>query len=72
MSPIVTANILVNDDGTVFSSDTATTQGAGFAAPIVSGVVSLMLEANPNLGWRDIQQIMACEAANYGEWRNVA
>ncbi|MCA9293633.1 MAG: S8 family serine peptidase [Phycisphaerales bacterium] len=29
------------------------------AAPIVAGVVALMLEANPNLTWRDVQHILA-------------
>ena len=32
--------------------------GTSFAAPIVSGVVALMLEANPELGWRDVQDIL--------------
>ena len=33
--------------------------GTSAAAPVVSGVVALMLEANPNLGYRDVQQILA-------------
>ncbi|MGP1677854.1 MAG: putative Ig domain-containing protein, partial [Burkholderiales bacterium] len=57
-----TSQILMGDDGTIFGSDTATTEGTSFATPIVSGVVALMLEANPNLGWRDIQQILAITA----------
>lgn len=36
--------------------------GTSFAAPIVSGVVALMLEANPLLGARDVQQILAASA----------
>lgn len=32
--------------------------GTSSAAPVVSGVVALMLEANPNLGWRDVQEIL--------------
>lgn len=39
-----------------------TTQGTSFAAPIVSGVVALMLQANRNLGYRDVQQILALSA----------
>lgn len=35
------------------------TIGTSFAAPMVSGVIALMLEANPNLGWRDVQGILA-------------
>jgi subtilisin family serine protease len=46
---------------------TTTTSGSGYtnsfggtsaASPIVAGVVGLMLEANPNLGWRDVQHIL--------------
>lgn len=33
--------------------------GTSLAAPVVSGVVALMLEANPSLGWRDVQGILA-------------
>lgn len=33
--------------------------GTSASAPIVSGVVALMLEANPNLGWRDVRLILA-------------
>lgn len=32
--------------------------GTSAAAPLVSGVVALMLEANPALSWRDVQQIL--------------
>ncbi|HEY1080665.1 MAG TPA: S8 family serine peptidase [Prosthecobacter sp.] len=32
--------------------------GTSAAAPIVSGVVALMLQANPNLGWRDVKEIL--------------
>ena len=32
--------------------------GTSASAPIVSGVVALMLEANPNLTWRDVQAIL--------------
>ncbi len=32
--------------------------GTSAAAPMVSGVIALMLEANPNLGWRDVQEIL--------------
>ncbi|NES20874.1 MAG: S8 family serine peptidase, partial [Symploca sp. SIO3E6] len=40
--------------------------GTSAAAPMVSGVVALMLEANPNLGWRDVQEILAYSARHVG------
>lgn len=36
--------------------------GTSAAAPVVSGLVTLMLEANPGLGWRDIQDILTYTA----------
>lgn len=33
--------------------------GTSASAPIVSGVIALMLEARPELGWRDVQHILA-------------
>jgi kexin len=33
--------------------------GTSAAAPIISGVTGLMLEANPNLSWRDVKIILA-------------
>lgn len=32
--------------------------GSSSCAPMVSGVVALMLEANPGLGWRDVQHVL--------------
>ena len=42
--------------------DHVTLRGTSFASPVVSGVVALMLEANPMLGWRDVQTILAYSA----------
>ena len=36
--------------------------GTSSAAPTVSGVIALMLEANPNLTWRDVKHILAMTA----------
>lgn len=47
-----------NHDGDP-TNDITYVSGTSFAAPIVSGVVALMLEANPGLGYRDVQQILA-------------
>lgn len=38
---------------------TALMNGTSSAAPNLSGVVALMLEANPNLGYRDVKHILA-------------
>lgn len=36
--------------------------GTSASAPMVTGVVALMLEANPKLGWRDVRAILAYSA----------
>lgn len=40
--------------------------GTSAAAPMVAGVVALMLEANPDLGWRDVQTILAYTSRHVG------
>jgi subtilisin-like proprotein convertase family protein len=40
--------------------------GTSAAAPMVSGVIALMLEAAPGLGWRDVQNILAYSATHTG------
>ncbi|BBO32334.1 S8 family serine peptidase [Lacipirellula parvula] len=41
---------------------TSRMNGTSAAAPMVSGVIALMLEANPNLSWRDVQEILVRSA----------
>jgi subtilisin family serine protease len=41
---------------------TSTMSGTSSASPSVAGVVALMLEANPNLTWRDVKLILASTA----------
>lgn len=36
--------------------------GTSSAAPLAAGVIALVLQANPNLGWRDVRQIIAKSA----------
>ncbi|WP_428304787.1 S8 family serine peptidase [Lacipirellula sp.] len=36
--------------------------GTSASAPMVTGVIALMLEANPNLSWRDVQEILVRSA----------
>ncbi|MGB0653030.1 MAG: S8 family serine peptidase [Thermoplasmatota archaeon] len=40
--------------------------GTSAAAPVVAGVIALMLEANPGLGWRDVHAILAETASRDG------
>ena len=49
----------VGDNATQFN-------GTSAAAPMVSGIVALMLEANPELGYRDVQDILAMTARHTG------
>ena len=45
---------------------TSTFNGTSSAAPTVAGVVALMLEANPDLTWRDVKHILATTADKEG------
>lgn len=54
------------------ATDYATVSGTSFAAPMVSGVIALMLDANPALGYRDVQEILAYSARKIdpdGQWQ---
>ncbi len=61
------------DDGFV-AGDFVSISGTSFSAPATSGVISLMLEANPSLGYRDVQEILAYSARNpnpsHGGWQS--
>lgn len=48
------------------SDYTPSFNGTSAAAPQVSGAVALMLQANSNLGWRDVQTILAYSARHVG------
>ncbi len=69
-----TGNVLENNNGSTFLGEFSSNQGTSYSAPIVSGVVALMLEANPNLGYRDIQKILALSAHKFVDpntvWQN--
>lgn len=62
-----TSRELVGDNGSTFGNQYNTSEGTSFAAPIVSGIIALMLEANPNLGYRDIQTILAMSATKFDD-----
>lgn len=69
-----TSRLVQNDNGSTFGGDNSVSQGTSFAAPIVSGIVALMLEANPELGYRDVQEILALSARKVTDattsWQN--
>ena len=46
------------------TTDYINISGTSYAAPYVSGVVALILQANPNLGFWDVQEILAYSAKN--------
>lgn len=46
---------------------TKTFGGTSSACPVVSGVIALMLEENPDLGWRDVQEILIRSAVKVDE-----
>ena len=45
------------------AGDCARISGTSLAAPLVTGIIALILKANPGLKLRDIQQILAISAA---------
>ncbi len=51
-----------NNRGYVLGSYTTVIDGTSFSSPAAAGVAALALEANPDLGWRDMQKIYAMSA----------
>ena len=52
----------VGGNGYAAGDYTTSFNGTSAAAPMISGVIALMLDANPTLGWRDVQEILAYSA----------
>ncbi|MEL6235002.1 MAG: S8 family serine peptidase, partial [Pseudomonadota bacterium] len=48
------------------ATDFTNFNGTSAAAPQIAGVIALILEANPDLGWRDVQEILAYSARHVG------
>ena len=46
------------------SGDFTSISGTSFSSPAVAGVIALMLDANPLLGYRDVQEILAYSSRN--------
>ena len=55
-------NTLPGTAGDYTNTDESYFSGTSTAAPVASGVVALMLEANSGLGYRDVQEILAYSA----------
>ncbi len=55
-----------NESGNFSADYTNTFGGTSAASPIIAGVVALLLEANPALGWRDVQTILSYAARQTG------
>lgn len=55
----ITTTDLLGSAGSTVTDCTSSFGGTSAAAPLVAGVVALILQANPNLGWRDVQEIFA-------------
>ena len=56
------AGIAIDNDGKYLNSDfnyTNTMNGTSSATPVTTGSIAIILEANPNLTWRDVKYILA-------------
>lgn len=53
---------LSGSDGNTDCNYTHNFNGTSSAAPVTSGVIALILSANPNLTWRDVKHILAATA----------
>jgi subtilisin family serine protease len=61
---------LTSGDLLGFPDNTQTFGGTSSATPAVSGVIALMLQRNPNLGWRDVQEILMRSAKKIDDQPN--
>ncbi|MCI0555559.1 MAG: S8 family serine peptidase, partial [Anaerolineae bacterium] len=61
-SPGITTTDIVGPGGYTSGDYTSTFGGTSSASPAATGAIALILEANPNLGWRDVQEILVQSA----------
>ena len=59
---LLNANALGRDPAYHYDGYSITAAGTSLSAPMVSGIVALMREANDNLSWRDVKLILADSA----------
>ena len=62
ISTLANAGVLGYTD--IVDTDYTRMSGTSMSGPHVAGVVALMLEANPNLGWREVKSILTDTATN--------
>ncbi|PLX36671.1 MAG: furin [Hyphomicrobiales bacterium] len=62
----VTTTDFIGSAGYSSTDYTSGFAGTSAATPMITGVVALILEANPDLGWRDVQAILAASARHTG------
>ena len=61
----ITTTDVAGGDGYTSGDYTNSFSGTSASTPMVAGIVALMLEANPNLGYRDVQEILAYTSRRY-------
>lgn len=54
-----------NQKNGIAGNYTNTFNGTSSSCPVISGVIALMLEKNPELGWRDVQDILIRTATKF-------
>ena len=62
----ITTTDFTGVDGYTTGDYTSTFGGTSSATPAAAGVVALMLEADPELGWRDVQEILSLSSTHTG------
>lgn len=65
-APAASVTTDMTDGGYSYGDHTTGFGGTSAATPVVAGVIGLMLEAAPGLGWRDVHEILAISAAQTG------